>query len=842
MKRKDSVSTIVLQTTAVILAIFLLRDPIASLLNSILVSPIFSKISDTWSTTLIVIIFCFATLFKVWKTNIPSRHLPIGIITLAFYLIQRFNPYWNFQQVINIEWLYLWDLVIITLIISYVKDLRFKIEKPEDKTNTSVWVEDLPVDNVAQDTFQRRHYAKALAENIQKMNSKRSFAIGILGEYGSGKTSFVNLIKKQLAGAQVDIVEFNAWKSDKAENIQMDFFDHLASELSGKLNNISGLLTSYSRKLSRIDSSVEKFLKHAGIVSQLISTVETETDEYSRINKILESSGRKLIVIIDDLDRLYSNEVVEVLRLVRNTANFTNTFYLMAYEKGYILKAIKEELHVDSSTSFMDKIVQMEVPLPKMEQQSLLDLVKQLLQGRVKKEELVMLDQAVIKYGFNKDWEYTFHNIFRNARDVIKFINSFLVSYDLLKNEVLFDKLFLLELLKYRYPLFYERLYLNRADFLVLANKRKSYKEYYELRVSDKPNLTDEKKRQRFWISDYLEEQKINSDDINLIEAIMITLFNSYSRSVMASYSIIYPSSFERYFRFRLSTNEISEYEFEQSWIGGFNTMSKFITKCAEGKLIRQLINRLFMIEPKTKDDFELLLRSIFKTGPLYKKKIKTPSFDYSSFVDILWYFEGMPAHRFYKDDPEKYQTLLEELFYNAPFPFLFHSELIEQLNDGSPKIPLSKKKLTDYQIIYFCEYAQVKGIDVTAINMMWTCRAMKSFTNQNGVIIDNFLLFDEELKTHVKRFLPTNDLSEFLKGSIKKEHSTRSYTIYPAFLDIFESPDEFRQLIVNDNKTNQEIKEEFLDFFDMLMVIEFKTFIPYLFKTELIPVTGDDD
>lgn len=68
------------------------------------------------------------------------------------------------------------------------------------------------------------------------------------------------------------------------------------------------------------------------------------------------------------MDRLYSNEVIEVLRLVRNTANFTNTIYLLAYEKSYIQKAIKEELHVDNRIPFMDKIVQMEVPLPKREQ------------------------------------------------------------------------------------------------------------------------------------------------------------------------------------------------------------------------------------------------------------------------------------------------------------------------------------------------------------------------------------------------------------------------------------------------------------------------------------------
>lgn len=842
MKRKDSPSTIALQTTAVILIIFLFREPIAQLLNSVLVSPIFSKIPNTWSTTIIVLILCCTLLYKIRSTKILAKNIPIGIITLAFYLIQRFNPYWDFQEVINIQWLYLWDLVVLTLLISYLKELWLKAGSPEEKLNSSIWIEDIPVDKIDQDTFQRRHYAEELADQIQKMYSKGSFAIGILGEYGSGKTSFINLIKKHLDRKKVDIIEFNAWKSEKSDNIQRDFFDHLSNELSGTDNNLSTLLTSYSRKLSRIDTSIEKFVKRAGLISQMINKIETEADEYERINKILKTSERKLVIVIDDMDRLYSDEVIEVLRLVRNTANFTNTFYLLAYEKDYIQKAIKEELKVDNRSPFMDKIVQMEVPLPKREQHDLLDLVRELLHEKIEKSELEILDKYVFKYGFNKEWEYTFHTIFRNARDVIKFFNSFLVSYSLLKNEVLLDKLFLIELVKYRYPQFYERLYQHRDDFLALKDSRKSYEIYYVCREVTDADLEEDRTGKKYAYLKFLKEEKYHADDIRIIRGLMQAIFNDYNIPNRTSSSIEFPSSFERYFRFRLSSTEVSGFEFRKAWNAGYPDMVQFIKLCHSKNLTKQLANLLFMVVPKQKEEFELLIKSLFQIGPLYKDGGNNYNFDYDALIDLLWNYKGMPAERLYRDNPERYTTLLKNLFLNAYFPFQFQCEVIARLNEGGRKVPLSQKELIDYQIIHFGEYVRIMGLDATAMDIMWTIRIKKEILGSDGKVIDKELRFVEELKPIIQEYLADYDLLDFLRGCIKKEHGINGYTIYPAMIDLFESHQMFYNLVSSSEKTTNEVKNEFLDFYDRLINNGFEQPVEFDFKTELKPKFYNED
>ncbi len=705
-----------------------------------------------------------------------------------------------------------------------------------------MWVEDIPVEDLDQDTFQRNHYAQAFAEQIIGMQSERSFAIGILGEYGSGKTSFINLIKKHLEGQKVDVLNFNAWKSEKAENIQMDFFDHLASEVKESQQNLSSLLTSYSRKLSRIDSSAETLIKRVGFVNQLLNNVQTEADEYERINDILKRSDRKLVVVIDDMDRLYSNEVIEVLRLVRNTANFTNTFYLLAYEKGYIQNAIKEQLHVDIHVPFMDKIVQMEIPLPKREQSNLLDLLKQHLSGRVSETEFQTLENVVFRHGFNKGYEHTFHDIFRNARDVIKFVNSFLISYTLLKENVLFEKLFLIELLKYRYPSFYERLYQHRDDFLAIEEKRYSYQGFYLPRKPKESSNARDKKDDHYNFQTYLISESFHTDDIRIIKGIMMALFNNYSWSVQATKSIVYPASFERYFRFRLSGSEIPEKEFNNAWTEGIQAMVKFIDKCYNENLTRQLANMLFMIEPKNKEHFELLIKSIFHLGVVYQKKKTGYSFDFNALIDLLWNFNGMPAQRFYKNDVNQYKNLLHLLFNKAPFPFSFQSELIWHINSESQKTPLSQKELVDYQIIYFCEYVHQKGLDEMAISLMWKIRIRKAILDSTGKAIDREFVFAEELKPHLIDFLSIYDPTEFLKGIIKKEHAGKGFKIYPQLISLFSDPEELRLLVKNGNKIKVEIKEEFLDFFDQLQNNDFQSYIPFEFETELKPKSNDDE
>lgn len=76
----------------------------------------------------------------------------------------------------------------------------------------------------------------------------------------------------------------------------------------------------------------------------VIKGVEPFIDEYKgKIEKGLKQMDRPIVVTIDDLDRLASAELFEVLRLIRNTAAFPNLIYVVCYDKDYVVRQIEEK-------------------------------------------------------------------------------------------------------------------------------------------------------------------------------------------------------------------------------------------------------------------------------------------------------------------------------------------------------------------------------------------------------------------------------------------------------------------------------------------------------------------
>jgi predicted KAP-like P-loop ATPase len=79
----------------------------------------------------------------------------------------------------------------------------------------------------------------------------------------------------------------------------------------------------------------------------------------SRYDSIVQEIGKEnklLIIKVDDLDRLSTNEIIDTLRLIRIIANFPNTVYLVGYDKNYINSAIEQGLTKHNPEKYIDKV------------------------------------------------------------------------------------------------------------------------------------------------------------------------------------------------------------------------------------------------------------------------------------------------------------------------------------------------------------------------------------------------------------------------------------------------------------------------------------------------------
>ncbi|WP_407267709.1 P-loop NTPase fold protein [Tenacibaculum maritimum] len=86
------------------------------------------------------------------------------------------------------------------------------------------------------------------------------------------------------------------------------------------------------------------------------------TEEFNNLNDLLKKLNKRIVIIIDDFDRLQANEIFEILKLIRNTAGFDTFTYVVAYDKEYLVKSLKNN-NIPNPEKFTEKIFLREIEL-----------------------------------------------------------------------------------------------------------------------------------------------------------------------------------------------------------------------------------------------------------------------------------------------------------------------------------------------------------------------------------------------------------------------------------------------------------------------------------------------
>ena len=239
--------------------------------------------------------------------------------------------------------------------------LKKRKRSSENKSSTSIFT----IDNI-EDTKVSKDldgYAKDIVDRLLATNiHKESFAIGISGGWGVGKTTFLNLLRSKLA-ASADVVVFNPWMCQSPEQVTRDFFASLQHQLASKYSSLSKPIKDYAKYITNVT------LPLSNILNLDFSFFSRNVSLYKKKQILSKNFGnlpRPIVVVIDDIDRLERDEIFEVLRLIRNTADLKNTIYLVAYDKEYVT-AVLEENKIKEAYSYLEKIFPLEIHLPKVE-------------------------------------------------------------------------------------------------------------------------------------------------------------------------------------------------------------------------------------------------------------------------------------------------------------------------------------------------------------------------------------------------------------------------------------------------------------------------------------------
>lgn len=236
------------------------------------------------------------------------------------------------------------------------------------------YLSDAPIETPEQDRFNRSGFAHRIAETIHNRTDPSSLVIGVYGAWGDGKTSVLNLIRTTL-DAQSDIVcvKFNPWRVDGEPALLRNFFGALAGAMQVSLGNrrekIGKTLREYGKLLEKIPTFGTGLGTFAGVLGEKWGEPALETLR-ERISTEIRAANKKLVIFIDDIDRLEKTEIQGLFRLIKLTADFENTIYVLAFDSDMVAGAIGERFvsdpdsHVKAGQSFLEKIVQVPLHLP----------------------------------------------------------------------------------------------------------------------------------------------------------------------------------------------------------------------------------------------------------------------------------------------------------------------------------------------------------------------------------------------------------------------------------------------------------------------------------------------
>lgn len=241
---------------------------------------------------------------------------------------------------------------------------------------------DKPIQTSNQDLLGRSQYANAIAKAIINQEGDDSHVIGLYGQWGSGKTSTLNLVAEAITETEDDknctphVIMFSSWGSDSIAQLLNRFCNAIQetnrlSKTKNSFKHLIKLLSDYGSLLTDIAPQISSV---ANIAGKFFGKSNNLIEIKNKIGNILKEQKRKIVVIIDDVDRLPDDQIRHVFQFVNTVADFPNVVYILPFDYSIVTTALSGVQGTDGA-SYMHKVIQVPLVLPDPQPGSLLDLL-----------------------------------------------------------------------------------------------------------------------------------------------------------------------------------------------------------------------------------------------------------------------------------------------------------------------------------------------------------------------------------------------------------------------------------------------------------------------------------
>lgn len=235
------------------------------------------------------------------------------------------------------------------------EDVRVSIEMTRTAGSATLESDD-PIRTWAEDTIGRAAIVDTLSIRLLVSQSP---VIALFGEFGSGKTSVLNLLREHLLGKAI-IVSFNTWLPGSQQTLTSYLMADIASECQ-KHYVVPGLGGSTRRFANALSKSMPIL---SGLPELLPAT--TQRDDIEALRSALGRLPKRVVVLLDELDRMEKKEIRTLLKVVRGISSLPNLSFVCAAERNKLVEAMRGSTEKERNLYF-EKFFPVSIPLPKLD-------------------------------------------------------------------------------------------------------------------------------------------------------------------------------------------------------------------------------------------------------------------------------------------------------------------------------------------------------------------------------------------------------------------------------------------------------------------------------------------
>lgn len=369
-------------------------------------------------------------------------------------------------------------------------------EQAPSRPSTS-YSSDAPLQDPKLDRFDRDPFARRIAETLTRRTDSASIVIAIYGAWGDGKTTVLNFIRGHLEKERsVVCVNFNPWRLEGEDALLTGFFSTLAEALDAELKSpaekVGDLLKRYSFLLKPMPGVKELDSVASGIGS-IMSSVSIDKLR-SQISSILRASKKRVVIMLDDIDRLDKTEIQTIFRLIKLTADFDYVAYLLAFDEEMVAAALGERYSSDSAqhriagAQFLEKIVQVGLHLPPAGGQELLEFAFEQMNEALRIARIELPEEDAIE--LYRNFVVGLAPRLRTPRMAKRYGNVLQFALGILHGEVRPADTMMIEGVRTFYPQLYLAIRDNKE--LLLKRQREDKFDIHEFIRKNTPSLSQE--------------------------------------------------------------------------------------------------------------------------------------------------------------------------------------------------------------------------------------------------------------------------------------------------------------------------------------------------------------